>query len=434
MAKRGSPLVSFAAGVGAGFLNAKRQEKLDGERAEDRAMAKEENDFRREERQTAKNLRMSLADAARPVTVEEGAGGMVKPESMDNRDVGLPENAALPNEGLSLGGYRVKDKAYAAQPEAAAAAATQNSPEAVALRQGAAYRQAGQPVAALDIEQKQAAITSARVAQAKKMKEEGFLDAARVSRTGDAQAVFDTFNKTGTMKLDGVPTVTPVERDLPGIGKVTTFDYVGKMTGPDGQPREIKVNSHDLSMQTLPFEKALELQRKGADSDNKATYQQGLLDNKIKQLELTGQIAEAKALAAAAKSSAGGGAIGREERLRYTSLFQESGRRAGEAQKALTALQKDPEFSRGLRRDPNGPQAQELGALRESLKTHNDERALYQGLLAGSQGATPSLADAKPRAGAAAGAPKSVKTKAERDALPKGTRYTGPDGQSYVKQ
>ena len=48
---------------------------------------------------------------------------------------------------------------------------------------------------------------------------------------------------------------------------------------------------------------AKETARKERADDSKTTYQQGLLDNKIKQLELTGQIAEAKAMAAAAKAA-----------------------------------------------------------------------------------------------------------------------------------
>lgn len=397
MGRRGSPGLAFAAGLGEGFMEQTQRNKQDKERQEDRAMRKEEYDARMDEVKEQKKLRMSLADAARPVTVEHGAGGAVRPETMDNRDVGLPENAALPNGGLTLGGYRVKDKAFDNPTAAAGAAAAENSPDAVAKRQGAAYRQAGLPGAALEIEQKQAAITGAQMAQAKKMKDEGFIDAARASRTGDPQAVFDAFNKGGVMKLEAPPTVTPVERELPGIGKVTTYDYTTRVLGPDGTPREVKVNSHDLSMQTLPFEKALEAMRKGVDTDSKIEERSGRLELGAAKLDA----ATARAQAAAAAKGGPGGAVTREERLRYTSLFQDAGRRAGEVQKAITALQKDPEFARGLRRDPNGPQAAQLAELRDALKIHNDERATFQGLLSGSQatGKPVSLANAEPKGG-----------------------------------
>lgn len=388
MARKGSGLLSLAAGFADGAMGEKRRQKADTERQEDRSMRRTEHDARMGEVEEQRKLRVSLADAARPVQVEQGAGGSIRPETMDNRDVGLPESASQPNNGLTLGGYRVKDKTFDSATAAAGAAAAENSPDAVAKRQGAAYRQAGQPGAALEIEQKQASITSAQAAAAKRMKDEGFIDAARASRTGDPQAVFDAFNKGGTMKLETLPTVTPVERDLPGVGKVTTYDYVGKVMGPDGTPREVKVNSHDLSMQTLPYEKVLEFSRKGVDSDRKFEYQNATLAAKEAALA-------ARTAAAEAKSRGGGGATTREERLRFTSLFQDAGRRAGEAQRAMTALQKDPDFQTGLRRNPNGPQAQELATLRDSLKAFNEERSLYQGLLAGSQGA--SLADAKPK-------------------------------------
>lgn len=427
----GNGLAAFTAGLGSGYLNASRQAKLDAQGDEDRAMRKQEFDAKMDDVNQAKSLRLSLADAARPIGVQQGAGGSVRPDSMDNRDVGLPENADLPNGGLTLGNYKVAGKGYQDASTADAAAAAQNTPDAIAKRQGQAYRLAGQPGQALDIEQKQAAITGAQITQAKKIKEEGFIDAARASRTGDPQAVFDAFNKSGTMKLTGMPTVTPVERELPGIGKVTTYDYSGQVIGPDGQPKDVKVNSHDFSMQTLPFEKALELQRKGTDSDNKATYQQGMIDNKIKQLELTGQIAEAKAMRAAA----GGGSVGREERLRFTSLFSDSGRRVGETQKAIGALQRDIMFMTNARK-PDSPEAQQLSELQNNLKQHNEERQMYQGLLAGSSNSAPaeklSLSDAiKP---AASNGPKQVTSAADRDALPKGTRYTAPNGQQYIKQ
>lgn len=391
MGRKGSGLLSLAAGFADGAMGEKRRQKADAERQEDRSMRRAEHDARMGEVEEQKKLRVSLADAARPVEVQQGAGGAIRPETMDNRDVGLPENASQPNAGLTLGGYRVRDKAFDNPTAAAGAAAAENTPDAVAKRQGAAYRQAGQPGAALEIEQKQAAITSAQMAAAKRMKDEGFIDAARASRSGDPQAVFDAFNKSGSMKLETLPTVTPVERDLPGVGKVTTYDYVARVLGPDGTPREVKVNSHDLSMQTLPFEKALEAMRKGVDTESKIDERSGRLELGAAKLDA----ATARAQAAAAAKGGKGGVTTREERLRYTSLFQDAGRRASEAQKALTALQKDPDYQRAVRRDPNSPQAQELASLRDSLKAYQEERSLYQGMLAGSQGA--SLADAEPR-------------------------------------
>lgn len=427
----GKGLASFAVGFGGGYLKAQRQNDLDKERQEDRAMRKQDHDARMDEVSQAKNLRISLADAARPVSVEQGAGGMVKPDTMDNRDVGLPENDNLPNGGLSLGGYLVKGKAYGSQTEAAAAAKAENSPDAVALRQGAAYRQAGRPSEALEIEQKQAQITGAQMAQARKLKEEGVFEAVRALRAGDASGVAAAFNNGGQYKLDGMPVISQEERDVPGIGKIPTYGAKIRMIGPDGTPVEKTFNSHDLSMQMMPYEKALELQRKGADSDNKAQYQGALIDAKGAALEARTAAAGAKASAQAGK---GGGAPSREERMRYTTLFTDAGRRAGEAQKALSTLQKDPMYARAA---PGTPRYEEMQGLRDTLKQHNEERAMYQGLLANSQTqAAPSLANATSSAKVPASplAIKSISSAAERDALPKGAKYIAPNGQTYVKQ
>ncbi|MCY1166225.1 hypothetical protein D9M73_61490 [compost metagenome] len=347
-------------------------------------MRQESHDATMEEANQRKALRMSLADAARPVTVEQGAGGAIRPDTMDNRDVGLPENAALPNQGLTLGAYRVKDKPFTSQADAAAAAEAENAPDAVAKRQGQAYRQAGQPGAALDIEQKQAAITAAQAKQAKMLKEEGVFDALRAFRAGDAGGLVKAFNGGGQYRLEGEPEVVREDREVPGVGTVPTYSAKLRLVGPEGKIIEKQYNSHDLSMQMMPYEKALELQRKGTDSDNKAT----LIDAKSAALD-------AKAAAAGAKNA---GAPTREERLRYTSLFTDSGRRIQETQKALGALQRDPVFMAGARKE-GSPESQQLAELQNTLKQHTEERSMYQGLLAGSQtgDGAPRLADARPK-------------------------------------
>lgn len=392
MANRGA---QFIAGLGSGYLAMDRNIKQDDERAADRRMRQESHDAMMGEANDKKALRVSLADAARPVEVEEGAGGAIRPETMDNRDVGLPENAELPNAGLSLGGYRVKDKAFKSKGEATTAADSQNTPDAVAKRQGQAYRLAGQPGAALDIEQKQASITAAQAKQAKLLKEEGVFDALRAFRAGDAGGLAKAFNGSGQHKLEGEPVVTREDREVPGVGTVPTYSAKLRIIGPDGKVMEKQYNSHDLSMQMMPYEKALELQRKGTNDDNKNANQAALIDAKTAALE-------ARTAAAGTKNA---GAPTREERLRYTSLFTDSGRRIQETNKAMGALQRDPVFMASARKE-GSPESQQLAELQNTLKQHTEERSMYQGLLAGSQGGegTPSLADSRPKApGAPAG-------------------------------
>lgn len=380
MGSRGATLAAAITGGLNGYMRGMQFNDEKSRTEEDRAMRKQEFDARMGEVNDRKNLKMSLADAARPVTVESGAGGMIRPETMDNRDVGLAENAGQPNGGLGLSQFRVKDKSYETQALADTAAATQNAPDAVAQRQGLAYRQAGRPDQALDIEQKQAKITNDQATYARKLKEEGVFEAIRALRAGDASGMATVFNSSGQHKLEGIPEITRDERDVPGIGKIPTYTAKMRMKGPDGQIMEKTVNSHDLSMQMMPYEKALDLQRKGSDSDNKFTYQAGMLDAKGKQIELQGELGAARVAAAGAKTN---GQPSREERLRYTSLFQDAGRRASEAQKALTSLQKDPMYSMAKE---GSQQYAELQGLREAIKSHQEERTLYQGMLAGSQG------------------------------------------------
>lgn len=401
----GKGLASFAVGFGGGYLNAKRQGQLDEERQADRAMRQQEFDARMGEVNDAKNLKLSLADAARPVEVEQGANGMIRPEAMDNRDVGLPENASQPNAGLSPSEFRVKGKNFETQGLADAEATMQNAPDAVAQRQGQAYRLAGHPGAALDIEQKQAQITSTQAAQARKLKEEGVFEAVRALRAGDASGVAKAFNGGGQYKLEGLPEITQDEREVPGIGKIPTYTAKFRVKGPDGNVVEKTYNSHDLSMQMMPYEKALEIQRKGADSDNKFTYQAGMLDAKGRQVELQGELGAARVAAAGAKAS---GQPSREERLRFTSLYQESGRRLSEAQKALNTLTGGTNgmlFNMAIKKDPEGPEAQQLKTLTEDINTYRQDRQMYQGMLAGSQSGDapaaqngPALANARPRA------------------------------------
>lgn len=441
----GRALAVLGAAAG-GYVKGDQMLQQDERDKQDREIRLADANWNARQRAKADSLDVSLANAARPVTVDAGAGGMIRPDTMDNRDVGQPDTLDQPNGGLMLSSYRVGAKPYASAAEAQTAADAANAPAAVSLRLADAYRGAGKPTEALTLQNAQLSqdrgqftFTKEQQERARQLQEEGAFDTAKATRTGDAQAVFDTFNKAGKTKLLAVPTVTEKMLDLPGIGKVKTYDYTGQITGPDGQPKDFKINSHDFSMNTLPYEKMLDTQRKGTDSDNKAAYQTSMIDLKIKQLEAAGQVAEAKALAAAARASSGGGALGREERLRYTSLFTEAGRRQGEATKALSALQRDPVFMTQASK-AGSPQAEQMAQMQADIKAHADERSMYQGLLAGSQGtpgaapaAAPAPAAGKPGAAAAPAAMPSPTTQAEKDKLPKGTQYRAPDGTVRIK-
>lgn len=470
----GRAALSFLSGLASGYTSGTEAQKKQAREDAELAIRQQQADRQQAEADRADRDRTALANAVRPAAVNQNAATLdlgdgtqhvydapgVDPATMNsaagsdlrqaNRlstpgfvsqttdgasDQGAaPDQSALPAASLGQA-IAVGGKAYATLGDAKTAADAQNSPDAVNARIDAAG--VSDPMKSLALKQ---AITKdqregvqyqqSQVEYAKKLRQEGGEATAKAMLTGNANTVFDTFNAQGKVKLKAPPTVQAQDIDIPGIGKVKNYIYTGTVVNPDGTEQPITVDSHSANMGLMKYKDVLDTLRKGSDSEQKAKYQEGLLDNKIKQLELTGQIAEARALAAASKN---GGPATREERIRYTSLFSDAGRRLGEAQKALITLQKDPDFQMRLKRKPDGAERQQLDSLQSDVQTYRQDREMYQGLLAGSQspsGKAPALSDAKP----AGGGPVKVTSKAQRDALPKGTRYTGPDGQQYTKQ
>lgn len=76
------------------------------------------------------------------------------------------------------------------------------------------------------------------------------------------------------------------------------------------------------------------------------------------------------------------GGTSKEERLRYTSLFNEVGRRMSDVQKTINTLRRDPLYSMAK---PGSAQAQELAELQSQLREYKTEREMYSQLLSGSQ-------------------------------------------------
>jgi len=449
-----------------GYMSGTRMMEDSKQREEDRAQRQQEIDMRKQEHDAkmaeiddGRKLKLSLASAAKPAEVNQNAASLdmgdgpkvYEDPGVANSDYrqarGLasmqpaaPDAAPIapPAQAISVQG-----KAYGGLADAQVAADAYNKPEATNARLAGAYMAAGKPAEALALGDRQtkaandkAKATREQAEYAAKLKKENVFDGLKYFRAGNAKAMFDTLNASGEFKLLEQPELIPVEKEIPGIGKVQSYDAVIKYAGPDGKVVEQKLNSHDLSLQMMPYEKAIELQRKGSDSENKGQYQNDMLGLRSQMVELQGKVVDAKAARAA---SGGDGKTSREERLRYTQLFSDAGRRMGEAQKALSTLQRDPDFARAVRRNPTGPEALQLQSLQGDMKSYQDERTLYQGMLAGSQDSAPGLARQSPSPGQAtskakSAGPVSITSKAERDALPKGAEYIAPDGQKYVKQ
>lgn len=225
-------LLSFIGGMGSGYLSQTdknkdraRQEKLD-------AQNQQLFDAKIDDINRAKTDRQALADAGKPATVEEGAGGMLKPETMDNRDVGLAENAALPNQGLSDKAYRVAGASYATPAEAATAKTAYEAPDAVAARTAQALRSTGRATEAMQME---AAVKSGKMSDIQ-------LSAAKVQEARDAYntTAMDAFRAHGVfqgaakmMTDTGMGNLAGTKFDAVASADGKTMEFY--RTGADGQ-------------------------------------------------------------------------------------------------------------------------------------------------------------------------------------------------------
>jgi hypothetical protein len=318
-----SGAVEFLAGFGTGYMN-QTQRKKDEERRD--RIEKEEREARQRQDQRSqeshdmqigelranRDLRVSLADAAKPREVVEGAGGMVRPDTMDNRDVGLVENSSQPNNGLLPVAARVGTRGFDNSQQAQKFAEQQNSQDAVLQRQASAYTQAGRPAEAM-------ALDKQRREYAKWLEDEGVIQAVRAARRNDPQAVYDAFNK-GENRPTELPKIEVIDRDVPGIGKIKDHVVTMKVKAPDGSIQEVKKSAFDMTMEIAPFEKELALAEKGqaqANSDrdfrlrekqanDKSEYNSVMLDIKRQQVQQAGEIAAARIDAANARAAASG--------------------------------------------------------------------------------------------------------------------------------
>jgi hypothetical protein len=262
--------IAFLAGLGTGAMNQYDKESKQKRDDEDRALRNEAAQLQIDAAKKTVSDQKTIAQAGLPVEMVEGAGGMTKPAAMDNRDVGLPENAELPNQGLQQGGYSVAGKAFSDPMSAQAELTTQNAPEARQQRVLAAMSGID-PVKAMDMEHQQTQrgretikFSQEQETYAKKLKDEGALDALKALRIGDGAGMTAAFNKGGEFKILGEPVLKTEQRDIPGVGTIPTFSATFQVQGKDGQPKEMTVNSHDLGMSLMPYEKWYDAQLKGS--------------------------------------------------------------------------------------------------------------------------------------------------------------------------
>lgn len=389
---KGSPLLAFAAGLGGGFLDQEEAKRKQGLDAQDRKMRQETHDLQMEEANRIKQDRIGLGNAAAPTGVTEGANGMVLPDSMDNRDVGQPDTADQPNGGLSLGGFKAAGQTFTNRPAADAAVTTYNSQPATDQRISLAMAKSGNVLGAKQYEASALQGQSAAGDMADKQWSRQIRTAMDSGHDGLAALV--SKSETGPMKGQQIKAVPSAD------GSEVTYHKVN----PDGSttpvPNLTFSNDQDgvtqaaymLDRTVTPEHRYTQMITEGkSDATNSLKMQElklkerELTEAKIPTAEAKVALAEVRAQLADLRGAGASDKVSREERLRYTTLFSDSGRRMNEAQKAIGTLQRDIVFMSKANK-PGSPEAQELAGMRENLASLGEERKTYQSLLAGSQG------------------------------------------------
>jgi hypothetical protein len=220
---------ALAAGLN-GFIDGSRLKADNERRAKADQRADEEYQQRQELIAEQKANKRLMQDAMRPVEMQAGSGGALKPDAMDNRDVGLPETQSQPNAGLSPQAYRVGGKSYATMTDATAAQDAANSPDARNARISQALGATQGPMAAMqfDAAGKQAKVADMQINESQQQQ------AARTFARGAAEAMakgdWNGFAQFATENYaDGYTyKATP---DAKGGATLTRFDKDGKESG-----------------------------------------------------------------------------------------------------------------------------------------------------------------------------------------------------------
>jgi hypothetical protein len=415
----------LAAGVN-GYLRGQGIVRDRKEAEEDQAYKTEIRAAQRTKLADEKALRQDLRTAAQPVAVVEGANGAVLPPNMDNRDVGQPGEAPL----AATGAYRVGAQQFADPVAAAGAAQQQNAPAAIAGRQAQVYAARGMPSEAATLENRQAQLLKT----AMELKEKGVFEGARALRQGNKDAAVKALKGSGYFNIDGDVTMEPEDMDLPGIGKIKAYNLKFNAKNPDGTTEPVVLNSHQLSIGTMTYEKQLELQRKGMKDETTADLQTQKLGLAQQRLEMQGALNEARIarMQAGGGKGGGGGKEDREYRLQLQNMTSQLNREIREADVAIKTLKDDVTVKSG------DPRLVELASQRSQLAQRrsalNDE---FVSLAETKRPGNENLAQqrkTKPSASGGTSKPPEIKSKAEYDQLPSGAVYVAPNGETMRKK
>lgn len=398
---------------------------------QDDAYAEEKRNRERKEWADKDSLQNDLKLAAAPATITEGANGAVLPAIMDARDIGQPGEAPL---DPSAGAFRVGSQNFTNRAAAEAAVQQQNDPMNVAARQAAVYNQRGMPAEAAVLENKQATLAK----QAADLKDKGLMTGMARFRAGDKVGTVKALRNSGLFNMtDDNVTMTPKKMEIPGVGEIQTYDMTFNAKNPDGSSEPVTVNSHQASMALMPYEKALELQRKGTKDETNSDLQAQRLGIAQQRVELQGALNEARIARMQSGAGSGGGEKeNREYRLQLQNMTSQLNREIREADVAIKTLKDDVTVK------ANDPRLVELASQRSQLSQRraalNDE---FVGLAEAKRPGNENLAQQRrPKAstggsgGSSSAKPPSVSTKAEYDKLPSGAVYVAPNGETMRKK
>jgi hypothetical protein len=368
---------------------------------------------------------------------------------------GDPSQIALAPRATASPATTVDGKAYPDRASAEAAAAKVNDPVAVNQRVSQALLANGKPMDALNFQ------THAMTMQehAEKLANEHFrkkLGDAIQSGFGGLES-FINDSDSGQFKGRKVKMVPSAD------GKSVTLHTVGddgtttptQLTFPNDQKGVVQA-AYMLDQSVTPESRYKLLSENDRKEEELKRRERELNEVKIPLAEARSAAAKAGSEAALARAEAtlaraqnvnsgrttADERAAREERLKWTSLHDDAGRRLTDSQKTLRSLQGNLLFMNAAKK-PGTPEAAQLQNLQDDIATYKSDREMYGRLLGGAalekekareqDGASPAAAPAAPggarpvKASASKGKVPAPTTKAEYDAIPKGAKYQHPE-------
>lgn len=234
--------LAFLAGVGGGYLKG-RDQKRQQQREDTRdAREAEEYGFRKEERDRTRSERSALAEASKPLEVEE---------------VATVNQAAGGMEEAPQRQYRVGGKSFGDSAAAQAAAAELNSPDQVAARQVAALQKLGRPQEANQLRASNAQVKASEFTLSRE--QEKMANEKWDQQLSGIRSATDAAGLLSGSPLVGGKRVIPVELDG---GKKAQFAVVGEDGTQQMMGKPFDNNEKGLQGLMTSYSKSLSLAQK----------------------------------------------------------------------------------------------------------------------------------------------------------------------------